>query len=102
MQVDATTTAAPSYFWGPIPGASVTAPASVASPGPGQVHVAVRDTADNLVLWDSNLGGPIPTNLGPAPTPAGSSIGLAPLSATTSILYARSPQGALLARAIAP
>ena len=90
------------FFWGRIPGASVTADPSAASLGPGSVQVSVRDNSGNLVLWQRNTAGFYPTNLGPVASPAGSSIGLSPMSASTSVLYARSTQGTLIGRAIAP
>ena len=90
------------YFWGRIPGVSVTAAPTAASPGPGRVQVSVRDNAGNLILWQTNAAGYYPTNLGPAPPAAGSSIGVAPMSATTSVLYARGSQGTLVGRSIAP
>ena len=75
---------------------------SVVTFGPGQTQVAVRDGDDHLMLWRAESIDWNPTDLGQPPSPAGSSIAMAPVSTTSTILYARGPQGGLIARTIAP
>ena len=90
------------YFWGSVPGARVDADPAATSSGPGRVQVALRNSADRLSLWQNRNGAWTQTDLGQTPSPVGSSIGQAPMSATNTILYARSTQGTLIARTIAP
>ena len=90
------------HIWGPIAGTSVAAPPTAASSSPGQVQVAVRDHNDHLILWQNRGSAWTQTDTGPAAVAAGSSIAMAPMSPTNTILYARGAQGSLTARTIAP
>ena len=85
-----------------ITGSSVAAAPTAAYSTAGHVQVAVRNSADRLVLWQNRGGAWTQTDLGQTPSPVGSSIAQAPMSATSTILYARSTQGTLIARTIAP
>ncbi len=75
---------------------------SVITFGTDRTQVAVRGRDNHLILWRAESVDWNPTDLGEPPSPAGSSIAMAPMSGTNTILYARGSQGSLTARTIAP